>query len=244
MAQRKFSKRRPRGKPVKYSKSKKMVTGHGPTLLDRIASGVGSVAQLANAVAPAIAAINTEHKYYDETAAVTAYNPGTNDVIQALTSPIAEGTGDSERIGNSILLKDLQVRLAGQFTSTSTVVGVHCRMMLVAFKGDVNAIPITANLLFESPTNLYSPINKDNSDQLVVMKDKFFTLNAQSIPGAALSQSFFTMKLFKKIDWHARFNDAGNATTNHIFLVLRCSSPTTANALGVTYYSRLNYTDN
>lgn len=245
MVQRKYyAKRRGRGRPVRYSRSKKMVTGHGPTLLDKIASGAGSVAKLAMAVAPAIAAINTEHKYYDETASATAHTPGTNDFIQALTSPLAAGTGDSNRIGNSILAKDLSIRIAGQFTSTPTVVGVHCRMMLVAFKGDVNSIPITSTLLFEQPSNLYSPINKDNSDQLVIMKDKFFSLNAPTIPAGSLSQSYFHMKIFKKLDWHIRYNDAGNATTNHVFLVFRCSASSSANALGITYYSRLNFTDN
>lgn len=113
-----YKKNYKRRRPIKYSPSKKMVTGHGPTLLEKISSGVGSVAKLATAVAPAIAAINTESKYLDITASVTAHTPGTSDVIRNLTGEIIQGVNDSQRIGNSILMRDLQIRLAHNFNAT------------------------------------------------------------------------------------------------------------------------------
>ena len=242
-----YKKNYKRRRPIKYSPSKKMVTGHGPTLLEQISSGVGSVAKLATAVAPAIAAINTESKYLDITAAVTAHTPGTSDVIRNLTGEIIQGVNDSQRIGNSILIRDLQIRLAHNFNATlgsPNVQGIHCRMMLVCWKENVNANPITAAKLFESPPNLYSPVNKDYSDQFVVLKDKFFSLNNSA--GLAGPSAFTTQKLFKKINWHARFQGATafDSTQNHVYLVLRSSAPGVTNALATTFYSRMNFTDN
>lgn len=235
-----------RRRPMKYSKAKKMVTGHGPTFLEQIASGAGTVARLATAVAPAIAAINTEHKYYDQTASVVSNTPGTNDQLIALTGAIAAGTGDSDRIGNSILAKDLQLRLAMNFTSTigtPNVIGAHCRMLLMCWKENGNQNVPSIAKIFESPTNLYSPVNKDYSDQFVILKDKFFSLN--NVSGVAGSAGYTTMKLFKNLNWHLRWSDGTttSATQNHVYLILRCGN-TSSNSLSTTYYSRLNYTDN
>lgn len=238
---RKFVKK---GRQVTYSKSKKLVTGHGPTLLERIASGVGSAAKLAMAVAPAIAAINTEHKYWDQTAAVTSYAPGTNDQIIALTAGVVQGITDQTRIGNSILAQDLQIRLAHNFTTTlgaPNIQGIHCRMMLVCWKENATANPISAAKLFEVPNNLYSSMNKDYTDQFVVLKDKFFSLNNSS--GLAGTSAFTAVKMFKPLKWHIRWDNA-NATQNHVFLILRSSAVGVGNALQTTYYSRLNFTDN
>lgn len=233
-----------KGKKRPYNKTKKLVTGQEPTMVEKIASGVGEVAKLAGAVLPAIMAINTEHKYYDQTALVTAYNPGTNDQSIFLTQGIAQGTSDSDRIGNSILAKDIQLRMAINFPATATVQGIHCRAMLLCWKENLQANGPTIAKIFESPTNLYSPVNKDNSDQFVVIKDKFFTLECPN--GLAVTAGFKTFKWFKKLDWHIRF--IGSTTTsgsqNHLLLILRSSATGATNALGVTYYSRLNYTDN
>lgn len=228
----------------KVDRIKKMVTGQGPTMLEKLAAGVGGVASVAKAVLPAIAAINTEVKYSDKTAAVNAYTPGTNDVIVALTDQLAQGVTDVTRIGNSIKAQDLQVRLAMNFTSSATVLGLHCRMMLIVWKDNAQLNPISAAKIFESATNLYSPLNKDYTDQFVVIKDKFFSMNNAS--GAAQTVAFQTMKLFKKVDFHIFYDGAtgGNATTNHIYLVLRSSATGIGTSLQATYYSRLNFTDN
>lgn len=226
-----------------------MVTGdREPTLVESIANGAGQVAKLATAVMPIISAINTEQKYFDATAAVTAYQPGTNDQIIGLTGAMAQGVTDVTRIGNSVLAKDIQVRLAIDFPQTigpPAVTGLHCRMMLLCWKENVQLNGPTAAKIFESPTNLYSPVNKDYSDQFVVMKDKFFVLRGDGYT-AATQAGQTCMKLYKKLDWHMRWQGGtiNDATTNHIILVLRSSSAGVTNAMNVTYYSRLNFTDN
>lgn len=249
MAYRKRNFRRRRGGRARYSKSKKLVTGHGPTMLERIASGVGSAAKLAAAVAPAIAAINTEHKYVDYTGTLTAYAPGTNDTLTLLTDS-QTNTNDQSRIGNSILAKELLLRLAMSFTSTGSptvpVRGVHCRWMLICWKENAQQNAPSINKIFEVPSNLYSPVSKDNSDSFVVLKDKFFSMNASTSDTASCSSNFMSQKFYKKINWHMRYNgdSNGSQTQNHIYLITRCSASSSSNALNTTYYSRLNFTDN
>lgn len=227
-----------------YSKSKKMVTGQSPTLLENISSGVGAVATIAKAVLPAISAINTEVKYYDQTAAVTAYTPGTNDQLINLTGNIAQGLTDNDRIGNSILAKNIALKLAFNFPATvgtPSVMGIHCRMTVFCYKNDASGEAPTVAKLYQSPTNLYSPINKDNSEQYVLLKDKFFTL--ESSAGITAIAGFRHMKWYKDLNWHIRWGANTDPSTNHIYVVFRSSAGVT-NALGITYYSRLNFTDN
>lgn len=238
---------RPRKKYVP-SRAKKLVTGdREPTMVEQIANGVGSVAKLATAVMPIVSAINTELKYSDKTASVTAYNPGTNDQLIALTDSIAQGSDDTNRIGNSILAKDIQLRFAFSFPAiigSPNVMGLHCRMMLICWKDNASQNIASISKIFETPSNLYSPVNKDNSESFVVLKDKFFTVESQA--GIQATAGFKAMKFYKKLDWHMRFNgtSSGAGTTNHVFLILRSSATGSTHALGCTYYSRLNFTDN
>lgn len=245
---RQFQNNNNKKKLYRKNATKKLVTGRDPTLVEQIASGVGSVAKLATAVAPMLMAINTEQKYLDFTASVTAHTPGTNDQIILLTDSV-QGLTDSNRVGNSILAKDLQLRLACNFTPQTgppLILGLHCRFMLICWKENAQVNAPTAAKIFEVASNLYSPVNKDNSDQFVVLKDKFFTMNAQTQPVTSGSQGFMQFKIFKKLDWHMRYNGAAAAanTQGHIYLILRSSTTNSAAALSTTYYSRLNFTDN
>lgn len=227
-----------------------MVDGHGPTLLDQIASGAGSVAKLATAIAPMLEMINTEPKYYDETATFSAYNSATNADVRCLTDALAQGTGDSQRIGNSVLAKDLQLRMALSFTSTNGaphVLGGFLRIMLFVWKFNDAGGPTVAKLL-EVPTNAYSPLNKDYTDNFVVIKDKHIAVESPIIPPAAGTATswFRALKWFKKLDFHIRWSDASATTINssQIWLMTYFTATAAANAVSTTMYSRLNYTDN
>lgn len=236
-------------KVYKPSRAKALATGNRePTLVEQIANGAGQVAKLAQAVIPVIAAINTEYKYHDQTQTLTAHTPGTNDVIVGMTTNIAQGVTDVTRIGNSILAKNLQVRFAMDFPQTvgpPFVSGIYARMMIIMWKGNIQNDPPTAAKLFEAPTNLYSPVNKDYSEQMVVMRDKFFTMRGNG-DGVATVTGHTSFKYNTKVDWHVRWQgpNTNDGTTDHIFLILRSSASGVTNALSTTYYSRLNYTDN
>lgn len=228
----------------KYNRIKKMVTGEGPTMVEKIAAGVGGVATLAKAVMPAIAAINTEHKYADYNFTGNAYGVNTSPVLQCLTNVIAQGTNDNERIGNSILAKDIYFRCQiGWLPSASIQVGIS-RFILFAWKDNASANAPSANKVLNDPSNINSPINKDYSDQFVVLKDKTIAHNAYTT--SVVMQSYSHMKVYKTLNYHMRWtaSSATSITQNHVYILFLGAGATAANQSTITCYSRLNFTDN
>ena len=235
---------RRKGKKVQYSKAKKMVQGHGPTFLEQLGSGLGAAAEVAKAVLPMVEAINTEEKYLDQSATVTAYNPGTNDQLVCLTNSISQGTDDTNRVGNSILAKDLNIRgqivFAGADASHLYSVA---RMTILVWKDNAQSNAPTIAKIYEAPSNIDSHFNKDYTDQMVIIKDKRWGLNANI--SATQAQHVIIWKFYKKIDWHMRWlNTTTGNTTNHIYVAFRAGWSASANATSFSYYSRLNFTDN
>lgn len=116
--------------------------------------------------------------------------------------------------------------------------------MIFAWKINDLGGPTAAKLL-EDPTNIYSPMNKDYTDQFVLLKDKHMTLQAPFYPPALGATHFAaSVKWYKKVNWHMRWTDAGDDTCNHIWMYTMSTVTQSANAVSTTFYSRLNYTDN
>jgi len=235
-----------KGRPH-YSATKELVDGHGPTLLEKIASGVGSVAQLATAIAPIVEAINTESKYYDEQGTYTAYGTATNADLRCITDSIVQGTGDEDRIGNSILAQDISIKIAytmAATTGTPNVTGGFARIIFFVWKINDSGGPSVSKML-ETPTNICSAFNKDYTDQFVIMKDKFISLDTKVLPATGTAATIFGhFKWFKSMKWHLRWDDASNDTSNHVWMLTLATPTSINNGLNVTFYSRLNYTDN
>lgn len=234
-----------RPRRTKVNKTKLLVTGHGPTYLERIAQGATGVSAVARAVMPIVSAINTESKYYDSQVNGVAYNPGTNDAIINLTAGIAQGLTDQARIGNSVLAQNLAIKL--MMTQTFTTLTSQARMAritLLCWKENIQSNPPTAAKIFEFPTLLHSAFNKDYTDQMVIIKDKIIPMNSTVLAG--LVQSGKYIKIFKKLDFHLRWQAGAvtDGTVNHVFLVIRGNGPGVAEQTNYDVYHRLNYTDN
>lgn len=226
--------RRGRRRRINYPKGKKLVVGHGPTMLDRIASGVGSAARLATAIAPMIASINTESKYFDTNQGATPLL-GTLQVLPL--SNIAQGTTDTTRIGNSILAKNISIKY--QITPNYTGLLYNpIRMLLIVDKMQNGSTPAMADI-FETTTTYLSPLNKDYSDRFVVLKDKLIMTNQngnQAVHG----------KFFKKLDFHIRYKGISGGVSdqapNALYLLWWYAAA--INGPTCNIYSRLNFTDN
>lgn len=233
-------------KKTQYTQTKKLVTGHGPTVLEQIASGVGSVAKLAGAVAPVIAAINTELKYTDySNTALDGYNPGTSDQLVCLTNQLSQGTEDFQRIGNSILAKDISLKYNSLYLATTAGNIGATRIVILVWKDNATANAPTAAKIFETPSVFLSGFNKDYTDQMVILKDKVYMHEASYDPGAGLYVGGYTDKVYKKLDFHMRWTNSTTANSqNHIYFLVRGSGATSANASRVSVYSRMNFTDN
>lgn len=235
--------RRPRR--TKVNKTKLLVTGHGPTYLERLAKGASGVSAVARAVMPIVSAINTESKYYDAQVNGVAYNPGTADAIVNMTSAIAQGLTDQTRIGNSVLAQNLAIKLMlTQTFTTLTSQARFARVTLLCWKENIQLNPPTAAKIFEFPTLLHSAFNKDYTDQMVIIKDKIIPMN--STVALSVVQSGKFLKIFKKLDFHLRWQAGAttDGTVNHVFLVIRGNGPGVAEQTNYDVYHRLNYTDN
>lgn len=230
----------------KYNKTKKMVVGHGPTLLERIASGIGGVGKVAQAVLPIIEAINTEAKYYDYSATSNCYAPGTTDQIVCLTAAIAQGSNDSQRIGNSILGRDISIKVQCWWSADATHTYNFGRFTMFVWKENAQDNAPTAAKLFETPSQLLSAFNKDYTDQFVIIKDKLLSWETPWIPGGTVISGPRQFKIYKKIDWHLRYDNTSTSdqTQGHIYVIMRGAWPTSANQTTYNIYSRFNYTDN
>ena len=236
-----------RPKKTQYTQTKKLVTGHGPTVLEQIASGVGSVAKLAGAVAPVIAAINTELKYSDySNTSLDGYNPGTSDQIVCLTNQLSQGTEDFERIGNSVLAKDITIKYNGLYLATTSNNVAFSRIVIFVWKDNATANAPTAAKLFETPATFLSAFNKDYTDQMVILKDKVYCHQTNYDAGAGgLYVAPIHEKIYKKLDFHMRWTNASTANSqNHVYMCVRGSGATSSNASRFQVYSRLNFTDN
>lgn len=229
----------------RVNKAKALVTGNpNPTYLERLARGAGGVAQLARAVAPVIAAINTEHKYFDTATSATFYNPGTADQILPLTTGIAQGLTDITRVGDSILARDIAIKINLFSLMSITVHQSHTRVTLICWKENIQINAPTAAKIFSQPAIFLSGFNKDYTDQFVVLEDHVLANNANI--SAASNQDVKYLKMYHKLDWHMKYinETSSGASTNHLYLVFRNSSATTANQGACDFFSRLNFTDN
>lgn len=238
------------GVPTKrkyVNKTKKLVTGQGPTLLEQIASYAGPVASVAKAVLPVIGAINTEAKFYDSVSsgAVTFAAP-----VFFNMSATTQGTTENNRIGNSILSKNISCRINLANTWTAADDGQWARMRYVIFvdKNQAGSVPTLAQLMTNT-TSLNSPFNKNYTDRFVILKDKMITFNPQDrlVPAGGV-QTFIFNKYFKQLDFHTRYIGTSSANAdqgqNALFFFAWYQANTATQTSAVSCYSRLNFTDN
>lgn len=222
----------------KVNRTKQLVTGQTqPTMLEKIANGVGAAANVAKAVLPMIMSINTEEKFKDVSS--LAFNTLPFNTPRFINlNPIATGALETNRVGNSILCKNVNIRLSFTPNYTSYPTNLF-RMVLFVDKQQAGTIP-TATQLFQDVTTIDSAFNKNYTDRFAILKDKRWTIAQQG------DQHLTVWKIFKYLNFHTRFigstaNDA-DMGNNTIYLLLWSNQVTNLPIFSI--YSRLNFTDN
>lgn len=234
---RSYRKKRGYKKRVRSNKTKQLVTGHGPTALESIASGIGNVATLARAVMPAIMAINTEAKFIDTAASsnITLAAPS----IAPLCA-MAQGLTESTRIGNSLLAKDLAIKF--RFNTSSSGILNQCRVVIFVDKLQGGTAPTLAQIV-QDTSSILSPFNKNYTDRFTIIKDQIWDLNQSYLAQPIIR----TSKFYKKLDFHVRYlgttSAAASLGPNQIYIMM-WTTDAGVSATSGAYYARLNYTDN
>lgn len=223
-------------------KTKKLVTGQGPTLLEKIAGYAGPVSTVARAVLPVISAINTEAKYLDTPGAVTTATLAAPYIVN-LTS-MSQGLTDNNRIGNSVLLRDvaINIRLIQIPTATSKFKNFAIRFLMFVDKMQNGSPPSLGNIM-ENTASILSKTNKDFTDRYVILHDKVYTMT----PTNENSEYRVDDKFYNKLEFHARYlgpsAGSGDQGPNAVY-VMYWPDNVTSGDVNVGGYARLNFTDN
>ncbi len=173
--------------------------------------------------------LNVEYKFHDVTASGQADFNGS----LATLNTIAQGTTDTTRVGDSLLMKNLtfRIRCSAQITTW---------FRFIVFIDKQNQILTVADYLQQigSAFAVNSPKNHDKRFLSRVLLDKTYAI---SINGKQNYES----NGFVKIDKHVQFQ-AGSTTINNNeikLLVISSDAPAANNPSFVMYY-RISYIDN
>lgn len=174
-----------------------------------------------------------EAKYLDTTASST--NFGTSGLFINLNYP-AIGTGDVNRIGDSILLKSITIRgyvymSAAATASVYRIILLNDKENKVTTVGGVldTALVGTSNLVNASKTH-------DNRFQTKFLMDKFGVLDTD---GQYVKRFHAYIKLNKRVQFN---NTSGTAIVNNYLRFLVCSNEST-NVPNITFTARLHFAD-
>ncbi len=179
--------------------------------------------------------LNTELKYIEwphPQAVVTA--AGTD--LTAITS-VAQGLTETTRVGNSIRLKNMQLRMYGFHNSAGSDVQW---LRLIVFRDTMQqgVAPTVAQLL-EGTSHVLRFLERDQDHRFNILRDKVWTM---SVTG----QQGFYFKMFREVDTHVKFvGTAANAASNgqgSLYVMLISSEAT--NGPQVDFNARVRFIDN
>lgn len=221
----------------KVNRVAKMITGKNPksAALQMVEKGVSIapvVAQLARSVDHIYKMINVEDKYMDTSITIAPDNTG----IVTLLSGIAQGLTDVTRIGNKLRVKDIYARLSTTINALSGATFV--RVILFSDKECASATPAVTDVL-QSASHL-SPINRDNSDRFVIIKDTTVSM------AVGTESRLKEWKWFKTLPIHIWYDGTGatvaDCRENTLFMLTISNEPT--NAPSFAAQVRVKFYDN
>lgn len=193
----------------------------------------------------AMGLLNSEKKYIDINN--TSQNAATGGAVFNMT-PITAGTAETNRVGGSVLLKSLLLRINIHYNTIATT-DQQLRIMVVRPLDDMDgATPSIGNILqVATPVqNITSPLNMDNIGKYKVYMDGVYTVQVNK-PSVQLNK-YFTFKNDKNnmgiatVGQHATWDAAGNTEHGQLWLIVIGSTNT--NPASWDYYSRVRFIDN
>jgi hypothetical protein len=177
----------------------------------------------------ALNVLNSEKKHYDEN---NNQSPSTTGTVQSIVRGIAQGTGDSNIVGNSIRIK--RINYSGQVTINASASETRLRWALILDKRPETSVPAWTDI-YET-ANLQSFLNIDDQPgRFVVLRQKRIVLST-----SAYSEQQWQGSI--PVDLHVRFNDSQIPRMNDLLIVVISDETTNTPAMAVN--TRLRYYDN
>lgn len=179
--------------------------------------------------------INTEKKAFDTVNPVYSV-PIANVIVQpsACLTNMAQGTDETTRVGNGILVKSIQGRFSLEASSPNRV------RMIIVRDMQCNGVNPTLNQVLEDATNFNSPLNiiSGNAEaRFSVIADKVFTLHANQ---PIISDTYYT-KTMIHVNYLGSSNQITDLGQNQIFVFI---IKEVDNSVLHTAYWRTRYIDN
>ncbi len=157
----------------------------------------------------------TEKKWFDSDfdEAVVA----TTAEISLSKNLIAQGTGESNRIGRKCTVKAINLRYEITLPATTVATtGDIVRVILVLDK-QANGVMFTGSTVLQTNTEYMSYRGLDNSNRVVVLMDRYHVINHKSAAGDATGVDTNTetafYKFHKKVNIPLEFSDTTGAIT-------------------------------
>lgn len=176
--------------------------------------------------------VNAEKKFKDVQG---NYNQGTTPTVVHLT-PIAEGSGPSERNGITVKASSMMFRAFCKINASATTPCTF-RVLIIEDTQNDGSSPAFSDVI--SGGGIISPLNKDRVPRFKVICDQIYSLT----PGASAS-SLREFKCFRKIHNHIRYSAGLGTDTRAGQFYLMTVSDDATNTPAFRYYSRISYLDN
>lgn len=156
--------------------------------------------------------------------------PGNTATIGVLT-PIGQGDTDSQRSGDSVLIKRVNIK----FTLIPNASALVDSMRLIVFrwKGSLSGTPPATTAVLQAITNIDSPLSYDYRDQMTILMDKRI-----SVSNAVGNRQ---LELNKAQNAKATFTDGSTTSWNAGAVFFLFLSTDNVNKASVNYYSRISY---
>lgn len=195
-----------------------------------------------------------EQKYYDRQFGYTNFDWVDTGSIIDLTS-VPQGAGDTQRIGDKLLISSLEIRMHYGKDSTTTgptVTDQHYRIIVFKWLDDTTP---TADNILDTTSNAFAVISAYDHDRKVkrkVLLDKSFsvTINAPlfSLQNTGATMSFYIDLKRRSLNMRkVHYENASTAGVGKLYMLLISNTPlpiTTTNYPVAWFMStRLNFTD-
>lgn len=177
--------------------------------------------------------VNVEKKYNTVAASTTS----STTAAFVLLNGIAPGDAGTSRDGQSIKMSSILLRYILSIHATPTT--TFHRVILFVDSQANGVVPAIADIL-QATTSVISPLVIGNANRFTILRDINVTLS-QSGPAAA------TIKVFKKLDLHTKYNTGTAGTvadinTNSLYFLHMSDQATDVPTFA--YTARLRWIDN
>lgn len=159
-----------------------------------------------NTLARLNAPASLENKFHDIVQVpVGISNTGT---IYSLSSTIAQGTSSLQRIGKEIALNTMI------FRATARAIDTINSIRMIIFQFNRPGAPVVADVIQDTASVPWlSPINRDNTDFITVLRDNLFTLSL-------VSNEVEHYKTYIKLKSKAQWNESSVSDKGNIFMLV------------------------